>query len=183
MAPKPARPPCLYFQLQIILTRAVIHMQLCRHVIDMRKSCRCRHKEYFTTYIYMLFQSMVFGNTWETTKSCQTSQEIRLLLHFAGHLLYYGCNVRCTYRFVVYPGSFFVLWILMNQSIQSPHPEVGMVSLLYDSATEHLTVFVQNFKSYYMLICRRHVRIFLPICRHEKQILMTALMFTIVHFV
>ena len=54
--------------------------------------------------------------------------------------------------FVVYPGSFFVLWILM--SFQSPHPEVGMVSLLYDSATEQLTVFVQNFKSYY------HVRIF-----------------------
>ena len=32
-------------------------MQLCRHVIDMRKSCRCRHIKYFTTYIDMLFQS------------------------------------------------------------------------------------------------------------------------------
>ena len=40
----------------------------------------------------------------------------------------------------------------MNQSFQSPHPEVGMVSLLYDSATEQLTVFVQNFKSYYILL-------------------------------
>ena len=48
----------------------------------------------------------------------------------------------------------------MNQSFQSPHPEVGMVSLLYDSATEQLTVFVQNFKSYYMSTGRRHVRVF-----------------------
>ena len=71
-------------------------------------------------------------------------------VEFASHCLYYGCNVRCTSRFVVYPSSFFVLWILMNQSFQSPHPEVGMVSLLYDSATNQVTVFVQNFKSYYM---------------------------------
>ena len=67
----------------------------------------------------------------------------------------------------------------MNQSFQSPHPEVGTVSLLYDSAKEQLKLFVQNFKSYYMLTCRRHVKIFLPICRHEKKILMTALDFRV----
>ena len=39
--------------------------------------------------------------------------------------------------------------ILMNQSFQSPHPVVGMVSLLYDSATKQLMVFLQNFKSVY----------------------------------
>ena len=65
---------------------------------------------------------------------------------FAGHLLYYGRNVHCTSRFVVYPSSFFVLWVLMNQSFQSPHLEVGMVSLLYESATEQLTVFIHNFQ-------------------------------------
>ena len=96
---------------------------------------------------------MVLGNTWKTTKSCQTFQEIRLLQYFAGHLLYYGCNVHCTSSFVVYPGSFNLLWVLMNQSFQSPHPEVGMVSLLYDSAMEQLSIFVQNFKSYYMSTC------------------------------
>ena len=53
--------------------------------------------------------------------------------------------MRCTSEFVVYPGPFFVLCILMNQLFQSPHREVGMVSLLYDSATEQRTVFVQNF--------------------------------------
>ena len=42
----------------------------------------------------------------------------------------------------------------MNQSFQSPHPEVGMVSLLYDSATAQQMVFVQKFKSYYMSTCR-----------------------------
>ena len=56
-----------------------------------------------------------------------------------------------------------------DQSFQSPHLEVGMVSLLYDSATEQRTIFVQNFKSYYMSTCRPHVRIFLPICQHEKK--------------
>ena len=39
------------------LIRAIIDMQLCQLIIDMRKSCRCRHKKYFTTYINMLFQS------------------------------------------------------------------------------------------------------------------------------
>ena len=34
----------------------------------------------------------------------------------------------------------------MNQLFQSLHREVGMVSLLYDSATEQRTVFVQNFE-------------------------------------
>ena len=67
----------------------------------------------------------------------------------------------CTPGFVVYPGSFFVLWISMNQSFQSPPPEVSIVSLLHNSATEQLTVFVQNFKSFYMSACRWHVRIFL----------------------
>ena len=36
----------------------------------------------------------------------------------------------------------------MNQSFQSSHPEVGMVSLLYNSAMEQQTVFVQSFKLY-----------------------------------
>ena len=48
----------------------------------------------------------------------------------------------------------------MNQSFQTPHPEVGMVNLMYDSATEQLMVFVQNFKLHYMSTCRRHVRLF-----------------------
>ena len=39
----------------------------------------------------------------------------------------------------------------MNQSFQSPYLEV---SLPYDSATEQQTVFVQNFKSYYMSTCQ-----------------------------
>ena len=42
----------------------------------------------------------------------------------------------------------------MNQSFKSLHPEVDMVSLLYDSAEEQLTVFVQNLKSYYMSTCK-----------------------------
>ena len=53
-----------------------------------------------------------------------------------------------------------------------------MVSLLYDSATEQRTVFVQDLKSNYALCMstyRRHVRIFLPICQNEKKISMTAL--------
>ena len=78
--------------------------------------------------------------------------------------------MRCTSGFVVYLGSFFVLWILMNQSFQSPHLKEGIVSLLYDSATEQWMIFVQNFKLYYMSTCR----IFLPICRHEKKMSMTA---------
>ena len=42
-------------------------------------------------------------------------------------------NLWCTTSgFIVYPGSLFVLWILMNQSFQLPHAEVGMVSLLYN---------------------------------------------------
>ena len=58
------------WKMDTIATRAVIHMQLCQHVIDMRKSCGCQHKKYFmrkscqcqrkkyfTTYIDMLFQS------------------------------------------------------------------------------------------------------------------------------
>ena len=51
-----------------------------------------------------------------------------------------------------------------------------MVSLLYDSATDQRTVSVQNFKSYSMSTYREHVRIFLPICQHEKKILTTALL-------
>ena len=39
-------------------------------------------------------------------------------------------------------------------------------------------VFVQSFKSYYMSTCLQHDRNFLLICRHEKKILMTALMYT-----
>ena len=77
--------------------------------------------------------------------------------------------MRCTSRFVVYPGSVFVLWILMNQSFQSPYLEVGMVSLLYDSATEQRAVFVHNFKLHYMSTCRQHVRIFLPIYVNMKK--------------
>ena len=42
----------------------------------------------------------------------------------------------------------------MNQSFKSLHPEVDMVSLLYDSAEEQLTVFVQNLKLYYMSTCK-----------------------------
>ena len=42
----------------------------------------------------------------------------------------------------------------MNQSFQSPHPEVGKVSLLYDSATAQRTGFVQNFKLYYVSTCQ-----------------------------
>ena len=42
----------------------------------------------------------------------------------------------------------------MNQSFQSPHPDVGTVSLLYNSATEQLTVFVQNFKLFDMSTCQ-----------------------------
>ena len=74
----------------------------------------------------------------------------------------------CTSGFVVYPGPFFVLWILINQSFQSPHPEVGMVSLLYDNTTVQWTLSVQNFKSNYMSTWRQHVRIFLPMSTWKK---------------
>ena len=53
-------------------------------------------------------------------------------------------------------------------SITSPGSRHDLVSLLYDSATEQRTVFVQNFKSYLKSTCHRHVRICFPICRHEK---------------
>ena len=105
----------------------------------MSKSCRCRHKKYFTTYIDMLFQSNGTPKYLKTTKSCQTFWEIQLLSVLPA--IFYTTVAMCA---VVYPGSFFVLWTLINQSFQSPYPEVGMVSLLYDSVTEQLTVFVQN---------------------------------------
>ena len=58
----------MYWQVGMFVpNRAVIDIQLCWHVMGKRKSCRCRHKKYFTTYIDMLFQ-LNFWNTWETTK-------------------------------------------------------------------------------------------------------------------
>ena len=69
----------IWFVYRMVLIRAVIDVQLCRHVIDMRKLCRCRHEKYFTTYIVMLFQSNGTRKYLRYKKSWQTFQEIWLL--------------------------------------------------------------------------------------------------------
>ena len=133
----------------LVCCRAVIDMQFCRHVIDKRKSCRCRHKKYFITYIDMSFQlngtlkylrnNEIMSNFSRDTTIvvfCQPS----FMLRSQCELYFRVCSI----------SRLFVLWILMNQSFQSPHPEVGMVSLLYNSATEQQMVFVQNVKLYYV---------------------------------
>ena len=140
----------------------------------------CRQpKKIMQMSTYEIFHDVyrhVFPIKWysEIPEKQQNHVNFSILQRFADHLSYYGRNVRSTTGFILYPGSFFVLWILMNKSFQSPHPEVCRVSLLCDSASEQLTVFVQNFKSYSMSTCPWHVRIFLPICGHEKMISMTA---------
>ena len=69
----------------------------------------------------------------------------------------------------------------MNQSCQSSHPELVMVSLLsllYTIVLRSNGWYSQSLKSYYMSTCRRHVGKFLLIGRHEKKISMTALQTT-----
>ena len=150
--------------------RAVIDMQLSWHVIDMRKSCQCRQKKYFTTYIDMLLQ-------WNGTRKYLKNNKIMsnfsrdttfVALCWSSFILRSQCAL---YFWVCSISRFFFCAMNINESVISiTSPEVGMVSLLYDCATEQLTIFVQNFKSYCLLTCRWHVRIFLPICRHEKKI-------------
>ena len=145
-------------------------MQFCRHIVDKRKSCQCQHRKYFMTYIDMLFQLNGALKYLRNNEIMSNFSRDTTIVAFTGRLLYCSRNVRCTSGFVVYPGSFFVLWISMNQSFQSPYPEVGMVSLLYNSATEQWTVFVQKFKSYNMSTCQDFFT-----CQHEKKISTTAL--------
>ena len=59
--------------------------------------------------------------------------------------------MHCTFRFVVYLGSFFVLWISMNQSFQSPHPEVGICTIVLRSNCWYL------YKISSRIICRHVV--------------------------
>ena len=123
--------------------------KLCRHLIDLRKTWWCWHKKYFTTYIDMLFQSngMLKYLRNNGIMSNFSSDTTIVVFRQPSFILWSQCALHFRYfRVVVYPGPFFVLWILMNQSFQSHHPEVGMVSLLYDSVMEQRTVFVQNFK-------------------------------------
>ena len=58
-----------------------------------------------------------------------------------------------------------------SQSFQSPHPKVGIASFLYDSATEQLKVFVQNFKSYYVDMSSTCQDFFTDMSIYKKKIL------------
>ena len=95
--------------------RHAITERVCRYIIDMRKACRCRHKKYFTAYFDMLFQSNSTRKYLRNNKIISNFSRNTTIVAFL-HLLYYGRNVHCTSGFVVYTGSFFVLWILMNPS-------------------------------------------------------------------
>ena len=140
---------------QTPIPRAVINMQLCRHVIDMRKTCRCRHKKYFTTYIDVLFQSngtlkYLRNNEIMSNFSRDTTivafRQPSFMLRSQCALYFQVCSI---YR----P---FLCAMNINESaisITSPRSR-------HDSATEQQTVFVQNFKLYYMSTYCRHVRIF-----------------------
>ena len=124
----------------LVPIRAVIDMQLCWHVIDMRKTCWRRHIKYFMTYINMLFQS---NGTLKYPRNKIMSNFPRDTTTVAFCWQSFILRSQCVLYFricsTVYPCPFFVLWILMNQSFQSLHPEVGMISLLYDSATNKAT--------------------------------------------
>ena len=135
-------------------------MQLCRHVIDMRKSCWCRHKIYFTTYIDMLFQSNGTRNTSEKQEIVPNFSRDSTIVAFCRPSFILRSQCALYFR-VCSISQLFLCAMNINESVISiTLPEVGMVSLLYDSATEQLMVFVQNFKLYYMWTCRWHVRIF-----------------------
>ena len=64
----------------------------------------------------------------------------------------------------------------MNPSFQSPQPEVDMVSLLYDSATDGIYTKLQ------VILYVDMSGFFLPICPHEKKISTTPLAHAIMHF-
>ena len=93
------------------------------------KPCRCRHTKYFMTCDDMFIPKWYsrypknnkimsnFSRDTTVVTLCQSSFILRL---------------QCALYFRVCSISWpLVLWILMNQSCQSSHPDVGMVSLLY----------------------------------------------------
>ena len=114
---------------------------------------------------------MVLRNTCETTKSCQTFQEIRLLQHFAGHLSLLRSQSALYFR-VCSISRLFRCAMNINESVISitaPGSRHGKLTVrqCYEATDGICTEFQVVL---YVDICRRHVGIFLPICRHEKDL-------------
>ena len=126
--------------LRVITNRAVIDidMQLCQHVIDMRKSCRCRHKKYFNAYTDMLFQSNGTQKYLRNNKIMSNFSRDTTIVAFCrpSFIPWSQCAL---YFWVCSISRLFLCAMNIKESvISSPHLEVGMISLLYNSTTEQL---------------------------------------------
>ena len=127
----------------------------------MRKKLRpCQHKNISPHVLTLcLFLSKGTLNTWETTKimsnfSSETKIATLCRPSFT-HALKLQC---CTSRFVIYPGSFFALYLWINHL--KAHPEIDMVSLLYTIVLWSNGQYLHKVLRHSVLTCHSHNKSF-----------------------
>ena len=146
-----------------LLIRAVINMQLCWHVIDMRKTMLMSTEKVFFDMLFLSNDTLNDLRNNEIPSNFSRGTMIISLCR-PSFILRLQCAL---YFWVCSISQLFVLWILMNQSCQSPHPEVDMVIKLAIRSNGWYLYKVSN-----RIICRymsMTSQDFLQICWHEKR--------------
>ena len=150
-------------------------MQLCWHVIDMRN-----HADVDIEIFYDIYRDVILIKWYSVLVPEKQQNHVKLFKRYdccSILLAIFYLRSQCALYFRVCStgiSRLFLCAMNINESVISITSTESRHGKLYNSATEQLVVFVQNFKSYYKSTRHRHVRIFLPICGHEKKISTTA---------